>query len=331
MSEPLTIREPGDAIAAVPFMLGFHPADSLVCLAFGGPRRACAIRQDLPGADEHTAAVVARNGFTRAVVLGYGDAARVEGAAAALCAALARHGVAVVDALRVLGDRWWPLACAGGPAAASCPPEGRAAGTAAARVTAEAVYAGHAAFASRADLARSVARVEGAARVAMRAATARAEIRFADLTESGGTAAAEGVPFVAELLERHRADGLLPDDDDLAWLGVLLTAPRVRDEAWVRVRGDDPAADVEFWRDATRRVARRYAAAPASLLAYAAYVRGDGALANVALDRALDAAPAYSMALLLREAAALGVPPAAIRLRLTPDDLEVISDRTRKP
>ena len=40
----------------------------------------------------------------------------------------------------------------------------------------------------------------------------------------------------------------------------------------------------------------------ASLLAYAAWLDGRGALANVALDRALAEDPAYSMALLLRDA-----------------------------
>jgi hypothetical protein len=50
-------------------------------------------------------------------------------------------------------------------------------------------------------------------------------------------------------------------------------------------------------------------AAPASLLAFVAWQCGDGALANVAIDRALDDNPRYSMALLLREALDTGTPP----------------------
>jgi hypothetical protein len=34
---PLVIRSIPDAIAAVPYLLGFHPADSIVVIGFGGP------------------------------------------------------------------------------------------------------------------------------------------------------------------------------------------------------------------------------------------------------------------------------------------------------
>ena len=50
-----------------------------------------------------------------------------------------------------------------------------------------------------------------------------------------------------------------------------------------------------------RRAQPGYVAAPASLLAVTAWQAGDGALANVALDRALADIPSYSMALLLRD------------------------------
>jgi hypothetical protein len=45
---------------------------------------------------------------------------------------------------------------------------------------------------------------------------------------------------------------------------------------------------------------------------------GRRALANVAVDRALDDDPRYSMALLLREALDSGAPPSMARLPMTP-------------
>ena len=54
-------------------------------------------------------------------------------------------------------------------------------------------------------------------------------------------------------------------------------------------------------------------AAPATLLAVWAWLRGDGAMANVALERALDSDPAYTFAGLLRAALDHCLPPAAVR------------------
>ena len=56
-------------------------------------------------------------------------------------------------------------------------------------------------------------------------------------------------------------------------------------------------------------------------LAFTAWQRGNGALANVALDLALDADRRYSMAQLLRSALAAGAPPSLARLPLTPEQV----------
>ncbi|GLZ05760.1 hypothetical protein Acsp03_32260 [Actinomadura sp. NBRC 104412] len=109
-----------------------------------------------------------------------------------------------------------------------------------------------------------------------------------------------------------------PRDEEVAWLGFALRELRVRDEAWVRINEDDPTEDIRFWRDILRRVDERFTDAPACLLAYAAYVGGDGSLANVALDRA---SPDYSMAALLRSVIDAGVPPSEVRLRMSPEEL----------
>ena len=53
-----------------------------------------------------------------------------------------------------------------------------------------------------------------------------------------------------------------------------------------------------------------------TLLAWVAYERGDGARANVALDRALASDPDYSLAVLLRRALDCGVTPREVRRTL---------------
>ena len=53
---------------------------------------------------------------------------------------------------------------------------------------------------------------------------------------------------------------------------------------------------------------------------------GDGALANVALDRALADDPGYSMALLLRQVISAGTPPSMARLPMTPEEVAASYD-----
>jgi Domain of unknown function (DUF4192) len=60
-------------------------------------------------------------------------------------------------------------------------------------------------------------------------------------------------------------------------------------------------------------------------------VAGDGGLANVALERAVRADPAYSMARLLLEVICAGLPPAQARLRMTPEELAEAYGETRGP
>jgi hypothetical protein len=61
-------------------------------------------------------------------------------------------------------------------------------------------------------------------------------------------------------------------------------------------------------------------------LASCAWQNGDGALANVALDRALADSPQYSMAQPLREALDSGAPPSMARLPLTPEEVAAAYD-----
>ncbi|MFE9956375.1 DUF4192 domain-containing protein [Micromonospora sp. NPDC005299] len=181
----LAVRSPADLVAAVPYLLGFHPADSVVVVAMRGRRVVFAARSDLPepGSDprraaRHLAEVVARQRTDAATVLGYGPAARVTGAVDAVGEALDQAGLLVLDALRVTDGRWWSYLCA---EPACCPPEGTPYDAAASQVSAAAVFAGQVALPDRAALAAQVAPIDGPVRVAMRRATVRARHRLMEL------------------------------------------------------------------------------------------------------------------------------------------------------
>jgi len=138
--------------------------------------------------------------------------------------------------------------------------------------------------------------------------------------------AAEGLAAVGAMIARYREGGRFTSDYEIARITVALRDLRVRDDAWARM---DPAhADqhLRLWIDVVRRAQPGYVAAPAALLAFIAWQSGDGALANVALDRALADDPRYSMALLLRQVITAGAPPSLARLPMTPEEVAASYD-----
>ncbi|MER7440286.1 DUF4192 domain-containing protein [Micromonospora avicenniae] len=315
----LAVRSPADLLAAVPYLLGFHPADSVVVVAMRGRRVVFAARADLPdpaedqaGPARHLASVVQRQRADAATVVGYGPVDRATPAVDAVRGALGEAGLVLLDALRVTDGRWWSYLCA---EAGCCPAEGRPYEPGTSEVSASAVYAGQVALPDRGALVAQVAPVDGPARVAMRRATAAAEQRLARLLPPTGEQLDEGqvrtagVVAVREAMRRQRRGERL-SDDEVAWLSLLLTRIEVRDHAWERTDGRD--RDIALWTDVLRRAEPDLIAAPASLLAFAAWRAGQGALAAVALERALAEHPDYSLALLLDDLLRRGVPPSEL-------------------
>jgi hypothetical protein len=320
----LSVRSPADLIAAIPYLLGFHPADSVVAVAVRGPRIVFAARGDLPppgagpeerdGLANQVASVVGRQGATAVMVVGYGAAARVTPAVDALLAAFRRTDLQVLEALRVTDGRYWSYLC---ERADCCPPDGTPCDPTSSPLAAAASYAGQVALPDRAALVAQVDVADRADREPMRRATERAGQRLRDLVEHAPPAdllgrrelRLAGQTAVREALERCRSGGRLTDAE-VAWLTVLLVHLPVRDHAWEQITDDE--CHVTLWLDVVRRAAPDFLAAPASLLSFAAWRQGQGALASVAVERALRAAPDYSMARLMDEVLRHGLPPSAL-------------------
>jgi hypothetical protein len=320
------IRNIPDLLAWIPYGLGFHPDDSLCVVGLDPDRRSTGpmlLRGDLPtGQDEarsrfdYLAGVLTASGVRNAALIGYGTQEKVTPAIEAVTAAAGEAGIVVREALRVEAGRYWSYPCTDPEC---CAPEGTPYDVSTSQVAATAIAAGLVALGCREELARSIAPISGTAREAMRRSTAQAEERVQRWLQEYGPAGVrkrmvdEGVPYVRDLIAR----GGPLDDDEVAWLGMLLLHLRLRDEAWVRTG----VAQLDLWCDVLRRVEDQYAAAPACLTAYAAYLSGHGALANIALDRAFASDPDYSMAGLLRAMIRAAVPPWKAHLRMTPEEL----------
>ena len=317
----MKVRSDADLLAAIPYMLGFHPSDSLVVVAFRGRAVMFGARQDLvPDDDEHAEAaagqlaeVVLRQDVDGAMIIGYGRRDRVTPTVRRAARALRRVEVPVVDELWVSGGRYRSYRC---EERGCCDPEGHPYRPEETTVAATATFLGQVALPNRAALVAGVAAVTGPEREAMAAATERAQERLGellsrDMSDVGLARSVRraGRAAVRDAERRYRSGRRL-DDDEVAWLGALLVDVTVRDYAWERIGVERWCTDL--WTDVLRRVEPAYVPAPACLLGFAAWRQGQGALAYAAVDRALAADREYTMAGLLAQILQLGLSPAAV-------------------
>jgi hypothetical protein len=311
---PVTLSAPGDLVAAAPYLLHFHPTESVVLLAFAGAGYAGIARADLPepaGAEavgHALAQTMLDRGATSAAILGYGPPDRVDPVVPLIRDIAGRRGLPVHEMLRIHSGRWWSYDCTG---PACCPPEGTPFDPATSEVSAQLTLRGLTAAPSRRDLEQRIAPVGGLARTSISQATIRAEARLAEwlcpVPEAGRPAEvlSQGRAAVRAAMDRYAAGGRL-DDDELAWLAVLLGWLPVRDVAWQAITSERP--HLALWTDVVRRTQPALVPAPACLLAFTAWRFGSGTLAGMALDRAQRADPDYSLAELLRQLLAQGPP-----------------------
>jgi hypothetical protein len=123
---------------------------------------------------------------------------------------------------------------------------------------------------------------------------------------------------VRTALDDAAAGRLALEDEDVVRLGLALGDLRVRDRCleWtVDAVGDEPqaAALEQLWAALARETPDPESAEPATLLALAAFLRGNGGLANVALERAQRAWPGHRLSGLLATAIGAGLSPSRLR------------------
>ncbi|NUP01242.1 MAG: DUF4192 domain-containing protein [Nonomuraea sp.] len=321
----LTLTSPADILAAVPYLVGFHPQDSLIVIGLDRGQAKLAARWSVPfpsGTLAPLTHLAEREGVTQIVIVGYGRGEAVTPGVDEARTLAAKAGLHVAEAIRAHDGRYWSYIC---DLPRCCPPEGTPYDPTTSQIAAEATVRGLVALPDRHTLERTIAPATGPVRMAMRRATATA---IADVRASL-TAATDldtfATHYVTDSLRRVRAAlttqaaGGRLDDLEAARLGLALTVIRVRDEAWTLMRD----AHLPLWKDLARRLEPRFLPPVASLLAMAAWRAGDSILATIALERALTTDPHYSMANLLMHALQNLVSPTVVRDRLpTPAELD---------
>ena len=334
--QPLRVGSPADMLAIVPYLLGFIPGHSLVVVGARGPRHRIDVtfRYDLPDPPDrqaaasiatHAVSVLTSQQFTTAVVIGYGPGPLVTPIADAIRQAITGTGLELRDVLRVHDGRYWSYLCQN---PSCCPPAGvpfdLTGHPASVAMTAT---IGRGVLASRDELAATIAPLTGPAAETMRRETARAERIAARLITRTATTGSSARPLIDRGLTAVQAAITTYRDGGVTSSAAVRPARSYADQPAGprRCLGPDGPrplhAHQRLWTDLTRHAQPGYLAAPASLLAFTAWQNGNGALANLALDRALADTPGYSMALLLRDAIDAGTPPSMAVLPMTPEEV----------
>ena len=179
--------------------------------------------------------------------------------------------------------------------------------------TAQGVFEGQVVHRDRAELADTLVGTdeEDAVEVAL-AATRFADLRRVDVPRAVLCSADRG-PVAAAVHPVPR--GGAPHDRSPPTPAACSCSPRsspTRDVAWAEITRATSGSHVELWRGLVRRAPRDLLPGACSLLAFAAWQHGDGALAWCAIDRCLEVDPDYSMAHCVAQVLTGAVPPGSL-------------------
>ncbi|MGH3800038.1 MAG: DUF4192 domain-containing protein, partial [Pseudonocardiaceae bacterium] len=197
-----------------------------------------------------------------------------------------------------------PWQCYDDPLCAGTVPDPAASPLAAATVAAGAVT-----FSSREEMA---ALLDGEDPAALQRRAALLDAADAD-HPMGSELIAQRFALLEELHQAAAAGDLVLSDSIVAEVASALCDHRIRDACLPWCSGPGAVAAERLWLALVRATPAPERAEPGALLALVAYLRGDGALAGVALDAALQACPQHSLSGLLRAALDGGLPPEVLR------------------
>lgn len=318
--ESIVLSDVGQLIVGIPPVLGFHPVNSLVVIGLQGsddsPLVSLMLRTNLPEpADRDQVATqlvypLRLNRIPKAalVVIGDRDPDSLDLPHRALLttcqARFAMAGIAVVEQVWAASTRCGePWQCYQHRSCGGLLPDPRSSVLAAASVAAGVVT-----HDMRDDLVATLAPAPDDV------LARRADLLAAAIDDDGEQdAGADRLGLVTAAIGRA-LDGVLPEsDEDIVALGLALADRRVRDACLAPEDGVEAEVSERLWTCLTRGLPAPERAEAACLLAFAAYQRGDGVLAGIALDLANAADPGHRLADLLRSALQTGVPPHRLR------------------
>lgn len=314
---PFTLRSPEHAIALLPHLLGFRPEESLIAVWICDDHIALTQRIDLPtDLDENARrrfaswfVELARHAQPTAalIIVASNEPSKFRDLADAVAVEIEEGGLDLLDVLWADDHVFGSLLCDG----TCCPSEGRAVHQELRdEIAAAFALHGDAPFASREDLAASVERDDRAV-LELTPGLAAREQEIAVLDQRGFAAwRRQQIPLVGKALDTGHA----VTAPEMATIAAGLADVQVRDVVmWHLARGTDLREAVDALLHTLRAAPDGYVAPVATCLAMTSWFCGNGALAALALDRALLDDPDYSLAQLAMTAVGSGLPPSGWR------------------
>ncbi|MFC7344042.1 DUF4192 domain-containing protein [Saccharopolyspora griseoalba] len=344
----ISVSEPGDVLAALPHLLGFHPEDSFVLVTLHdlavAPRFGVTMRLDLPcpmqarAFGEFLLHGPLRQQDAEAVLLIVVGERADEAACAETCEDTCQESTAEdAERIRLLEEAGPPMCSVievvketlqhngivpahavwtseireGAPW--RCYDDVECTGTVAdpkeSPIGAVLAARGAVTFGSKDELRELVA--PESPEVVARWSAKLDALAEDDLDEEVPDRVARDVRAVHAAIRRSAAGSALTEGD---LQGVLLAVSdnRVRDIVLGTALGEHARAAEELWLSLVRKAPDAELPEVAVLLAFSAYLRGEGGLASVALERAERVQPDHRLGVLLRQAMEAGIPPAEL-------------------
>ncbi|GAA2934108.1 DUF4192 domain-containing protein [Kitasatospora cinereorecta] len=350
--QQITLRGPAELADALPYLMGFHPNDSVVMVALHGGRGRFGGRLRLgippsptewaPVADQLAQCLISgserRESRPDAIVVflcqdpaegenGHQTMERLRPLAQRLRTACGALDVPVLEALCISDGRYWSYCC---PDERCCPAEGNPLALPGTTVmAAAAAYAGIQVRGSLRDMeARLTPWGASAGAEQERALDSAGAVLVSRILDADGRGevAGETLTLARELMERlGRAPASVSadaDDDRLIGTGEAaavilgLQDRETRDRAAEWMEGREAETALRLWRALARRCVGPYvehSAAPLTLAGWVSWSTGDEPGARVALGLALRADPDYTFAQLLHQACNEGLDPETLR------------------
>ena len=328
-----TLTSAHDLITAVPFLIGFHPTNSLVLIAVKDGAIGLAMRIDLPSHIDSDEIDLLAHHFIReqaqaALLVAYMPQERSDGDSLliSLGAGLIRNGIEIQESLLISGGRYRSIICRDGTC---CP----AAGKALPAIEDSAIAAEHVVAGipmPYGDISELIDSISADSQSLSKEWISDVSGYLVDEDSPEiGPLRRDGVEAMLLLLDEFRI-GRGPTDQRLVARVIgRMSDVQVRDYAMGVHQEDNYDLFFAMWRELLRLSPVGSVAPIACIVAAMAYENGDGALAQRALDRAISDNASYPLAALLRRVFNAGWPPqsfAQMRSELHPKVISTIFD-----
>lgn len=310
---PIKIENPTDVIAAIPYLVGEPPQCGLVALVCKDSEVQTGLLKDLDRIDVPLEVTDDAGRLIRfaqgegdgLMVIAYGPGSRVTPHVDAIRSAARGSRLTVMDALRVHEGRYWSYTCQD---ETCCPGAGIPVDPDRSTIPAEMVVRGEVRSPAPAMDPVEEARLSLAP---IEVPPAQVEAIVAD-TVDAAKQWADPVARAAEQLTRavdaERADKGPQATADLLRLAVFLRSLPARDRVGAAITPENARTHIDLWSKVTRTAPQQLRAAPATLVAIAAWIVEARPLAQAGIRVALDDDPSYSLARLMEQALAFGLP-----------------------